>query len=186
MTNQLAADEKLRMLYQSHRARIDAYCRRRVPAESVADVVSEVFMTAWRRIADIPDGSELPWLYGVARRVVMNHRRGARRRHRLGAALISQPIDPAPDADVPVVRRAEDRMILEALASLSPGDQEILRLKAWEELSSAEIGAVLGISSAAVDMRLTRAKRRLRRALEAVGFFESVSSLRIAENGGDS
>lgn len=33
-------------------------------------------MTAWRRIADIPDGSELPWLYGVARRVVMNHRRG--------------------------------------------------------------------------------------------------------------
>lgn len=186
MTNQLAADEKLRMLYQSHRARIDAYCRRRVPAESVADVVSEVFMTAWRRIADVPDGSELPWLYGVARRVVMNHRRAARRRHRLGAALISQPIDLAPDADVPVVRRAEDRMILEALASLSPGDQEILRLKAWEELSSAEIGSVLGISSAAVDMRLTRAKRRLRRALEAVGFFESVSSLRIAENGGNS
>jgi DNA-directed RNA polymerase specialized sigma24 family protein len=36
-------------------------------------------------------------------------------------------------------------MILEALARLSPGDQEILRLKAWEELSSAEIGDVLGI-----------------------------------------
>jgi DNA-directed RNA polymerase specialized sigma24 family protein len=69
----------------------------------VADVVSEVFMTAWRRIVDIPDGSELPWLYGVARRVVMNHRRGARRRHRLGAALIAQPNDP-PEADVPVVR----------------------------------------------------------------------------------
>lgn len=85
-----------------------------------------------------------------------------------------------------MVRRAEDRMILEALAGLAPGDQEILRLKAWEELSSAEIGAVLGISPAAVDMRLTRAKRRLRRALEAVGFFESVSSLRIAENGGRS
>lgn len=186
MTTPHEADEKLRMLFQSHRAQIDAYCRRRVPAESVADVVSEVFLTAWRRIADIPDGSELPWLYGVARRVVLNHRRGARRRLRLGAALIAQPNDPAPEADMPVVRRAEDRMILEALATLSSDDQEILRLKAWEELTSAEIGDVLGIKPAAVDMRLTRAKRRLRRALEAIGFFESVSSLRIAENGGHS
>jgi DNA-directed RNA polymerase specialized sigma24 family protein len=101
MTTPHEADEKLRILYQSPWA--DRRCRRRVPAESVADVVSEVLMTAWRRIVDHLDGSELPWLYGVARRVVMNHRRGARRRHRLGAALIAQPNDP-PEADVPVVR----------------------------------------------------------------------------------
>jgi DNA-directed RNA polymerase specialized sigma24 family protein len=50
-------------------------------------------------------------------------------------------------------------MILEALARLSPGDQEILRLKAWEELSSAEIGDVLDIGpvSGARDRGVRRA-----------------------------
>ncbi len=186
MTRQIDADERLRALYERHRSSIDAYCRRRVPAASVPDVVSEVFMTAWRRIADIPDGSELPWLYGVARRVVSNHQRTLRRRHRLGAALRAQPSHPVPETDVQVVRRAEERLVLEALTRLSHGDQEVLRLRAWEELSSAEMGEVLGITAAAVDMRLTRAKRRLQRALKAAGYFEAVSLPRVTGNGGRS
>lgn len=180
------ADEKLDILYRSHRSAIDAYCRRRVPAEAVSDLVSEVFLTAWRRIADIPTQAELPWLYGVARNVVSNHQRSTRRRLRLVSALTAQPPATADDIEVQVVRRAEEKMVLEALQTLSPVDQEVLRLRAWEDLSSAEMGTVLALSPAAVDMRLTRAKRRLRRALRSVGYFESVSSPRIVRNGGSS
>lgn len=57
--------------------------------------------------------------------------------------------------------------MLDGLATLSPSDQEILRLRAWEELTSAEIGVVLGISVTAVDMRMSRARRRLEQALDS-------------------
>lgn len=101
-------------------------------------------------------------------------------------ALTAQPPETGEDAGVPVVRRAEETMVLQALETLSTMDQEVLRLRAWEELSSAEIGTVLQLSPAAVDMRLTRAKRRLRRSLRSLGYFESVSSSRIVRNGGSS
>ena len=43
------------------------------------------------------------------------------------------------------------------------GKSEVIRLAVWEELSHADIGAVLGCSPRAVTMRLSRALRRLRR-----------------------
>jgi RNA polymerase sigma-70 factor (ECF subfamily) len=187
MDGSAEAEAMLTVLYQEHRPAIDAYCRRRgVPSEAVADVLSDVFLTAWRRVADIPPDAELPWLYGVARRIVLNHQRSGRRRMRLSAVLASQPPPQSPDTETQVVRRAEERILLAALASLRPDDQEIIRLRAWEELSSVEIGIVLGISPPAVDMRLTRAKRRLGRALSAAGYFEAVSPPRTVRNGGTS
>lgn len=186
MASEAAADERLNTLYDRHRAAVVAYCRRRVPAEAVADLVSEVFLVAWRRIGDVPGEAELPWLYGVARNLVFNHHRGNRRRLRLVTALGSQPEAVGEDTEVLVVRRAEEEMVLQALATLPAKDQEILRLRAWEELSSAQIGTALQLSAAAVDMRLTRAKRRLRRALRSLGYVESVSSPRIVRNGGSS
>ena len=62
------------------------------------------------------------------------------------------------------VASGDDR-VLRALATLSDTDQELLRLRAWEELSSAQIAVVLGIRPTAVDMRLSRARRRLEQAL---------------------
>lgn len=180
-----SADFRLNTLYETHRSALAAYCQRRIASEAVADALSDIFLVAWRRIDEVPEGAELPWLYGVARNVVSNHQRGDRRRRRLGARLMGAATFAAEQAEAIVVRRTEERLVLQALGMLRPSDQELLRLRAWEELSSAEIGASLGISPSAVDMRLTRAKRRLRRALKTVGFFESpVSEPRIVRNGG--
>ena len=52
-----------------------------------------------------------------------------------------------------------------ALASLSPADQELLRLVAWEELGNQQIAAVLGITPNAVAIRLHRARARFADAL---------------------
>lgn len=58
--------------------------RRSDRAEDAADVVAETYLIAWRRIADLPDGEHARmWLFGVAGKVIANHRRGQRREQRL-------------------------------------------------------------------------------------------------------
>jgi RNA polymerase sigma-70 factor (ECF subfamily) len=154
-------------LYDAHRAALGAYCRRRLPRDVIDDAMAEVFATAWRRLDQIPDGWELPWLYGVARNIIANQRRGVSRRGRLMVRLLSRSSDRPHESGAEADGSDWTAPILVALLKLSPSDQEVLRLRAWEELSSAEIAVVLGITAAAVDMRLSRAKQRLERALES-------------------
>ncbi|MFI0352965.1 RNA polymerase sigma factor [Actinomadura sp. 9N407] len=76
-------------IYASNRARILGYAlRRTADPQDAADVLAETFLTAWRRLDDVPpDGQARLWLYGVARRVLANHHRGERRRTTLAADL---------------------------------------------------------------------------------------------------
>jgi len=158
---------RFRQLYESHYGAVSAYARRRVPDGDLAqDAVSETFLVAWRRLADVPDGADtLPWLYGVARRVIANQRRGNQRRAELSARLSKEWL-PGVDIDAGVLVDDERRLVLWALARLRPGDQEVLRLSVWEELSHREIGLVLGCTEAAVAVRLHRARNRLGREIE--------------------
>ena len=52
-----------------------------------------------------------------------------------------------------------------ALAGLRRSDAEILRLWAWDELTSPQLAVVLGISANAAAIRLHRAKARLKQEL---------------------
>src|SRR5215203_3302848 len=83
VTGQMEPNDRFDTLYDRHRVALVAYCRRRVARDVVDDVMADVFLSAWRRIDHIPAGAELPWLYGVARNVVANHRRSDTRRSRL-------------------------------------------------------------------------------------------------------
>lgn len=139
-----------------------AYARRRVSSTDADDIVAEVLTTAWRRLDDIPPDAELPWLYGVARRLMANQRRGNARRLRLLDRLVGER--PAPrDAPVPPFE------VLEVLDRLRPDDREVLRLAAWEELNPAEMAVVLGCTANAAALRLSRARRRLRDGLTEMG-----------------
>lgn len=144
-----------------------AYAIRRAPsAEDAADVVSDTFTVAWRRIGDLPPGEEARlWLYGTARRVIGTQRRGSSRRAALDERLLAdarlnyasaRPLHPS---------GGEDRLVT-ALESLSESDQELLHLAAWEELDAAQIARVLGITTAATHVRLHRARHRLRSRLQ--------------------
>jgi RNA polymerase sigma-70 factor (ECF subfamily) len=147
-------------LYAAHQRAVLAYAMRRsetfVDAE---DAAAETFAIAWRKLSTIPD-EPLPWLYAVARRVLANQRRGNGRRERLAALL---RVD---DVPTPVrVGEELDGPVFGALASLSPADQEILRLAAWEDLRNQQIAEVLGITANAVAIRLHRARARFTDAL---------------------
>jgi RNA polymerase sigma factor (sigma-70 family) len=136
---------------------VAAYVRRRVNIDEVDDVVVEVFTVAWRRLDEVPVDAALPWLYGVARRALANHRRSGDRRARLQARLVTERPADTPPPTSPAVEAA--------LAVLKPGDQELLRLAAWEGLGPSEIAIALGCSSNAAALRLSRARARFRAAL---------------------
>jgi RNA polymerase sigma-70 factor (ECF subfamily) len=149
-------------LYTVARDPLVRYLARRASPDAVEDLFAEVMTVAWRRIADIPQGVELPWLYGTARRILANHRRSGSRFGRLveKLALHGRAGDP-----VGLPPRG-DPDLADALALLSAADAEILRLWAWEELAPAEIAVALGITPNAASIRLHRAKGRLRERLE--------------------
>jgi RNA polymerase sigma-70 factor (ECF subfamily) len=151
-------------LYQRHYRAIRDFCRRRVPKDVVDDVVAETFLTAWRRIDDIPRGDQsLLWLYGVAYRVIGHHWRSAARRRRLEERMYVINGGAASAADDAVVASDQRRLVLDAAARLNEKDADVLRLAAWEQLSIADIAAVLGIAPNAVKQRLHRAKHNLGR-----------------------
>lgn len=159
---------KFRRLYDENFSAVRCYCLRRLPVSDANDAVAEVFLVAWRRIAEVPVGDEARmWLFGVARNVVRNFSRSERRRVRLVGRIGSLGFASAPSPETVVIRRSEDNAVLEALGALRPADQEMLRLSVWEELSNTEIAELLSIRPHAVAMRLCRARNRLAKRLGA-------------------
>src|SRR5665213_3507404 len=80
--------EFTRLVTEHTRALLRFVYRRLSDSASCEDVVAETFLIAWRRWDDLPAlDRELPWLYGIAFRVLSNQRRSRDRRDRLHARL---------------------------------------------------------------------------------------------------
>jgi RNA polymerase sigma-70 factor, ECF subfamily len=151
--------ERFERVFRGCYEAVYAYAARRVAPEAVQDVVSETFVVAWRRYAEL-DGEPLPWLYGIARRVAANHLRGSARREALRRRLHTEP--PASEASELGVH---DPRLAAALAALGERDREALRLVAWEGLDHRDAASAMGCSTGAFAVRVHRARRRLARAL---------------------
>ena len=138
--------------------------RRTGKPETAADVVADTFLVAWRRFGDIPAGNGRPWLFGVARNVLASQHRAERRntdlaarlRHELSGAIVTAPEVPAE--------------ISAAFGTLNAADQELLRLVAWEGLSTDELAVALDCSANAARIRLHRARSRFAEALQSPSF----------------
>lgn len=174
-------------LYEEHYRHVLAYCARRTVPADADDAASEVFTVAWRRRDDIPGGERaLPWLYGVARNVVSHQRRSTQRFRRLTTRVggVQDPLPPTPDAVV--VQREEYAQVRDAVEQLRISDREVLLLSAWEGLSHGQIAEVLGLSQAAIDKRLSRAKQRLAKKYQAQTRFNMRRPPASAAGGGGS
>jgi RNA polymerase sigma-70 factor (ECF subfamily) len=158
---------RLESLFNAHAAAVRAYARRRVDTAAADDVVSEVFVIAWRRLDDVPNQA-LPWLLGCARRVLAHQQRRTRR----DVALIHRL-----EADAGT-GGAVDGALARALAELRDRDRELLLLIAWEGLEPAEAAEVLGCSRNALAVRLHRARKRFAAALNAADHIEDDVELR--------
>lgn len=167
MTGQARVDE-FRALYDAGYPRIVAFAlrRARTPDEGY-DIVSETFMTAWRRFDDAPRPEAwMAWLYGIARRTLANHYRADDRRRRLQGRLevhASSATDTETGTEGPSIVRG-------AMTAMSPEDREILTMAAWDDMTNDEIAGALGISAGTAAVRLHRARKRLAKELGRRGY----------------
>lgn len=166
----LTRDERFRDLYSATYEPVVRFSRRRLGLEGwagVDDVVAEAFLVAWRRLEEVPgrEGAALAWMYAVTRNCLLNARRSGQRHDALAVRImtVSPPADSveAPGSEVDL------RLDLAAAwQSLTAGDQEVLALVLFEDLSSRQAARVLGITAAGYRMRLSRARRALHLRLD--------------------
>jgi len=150
-----------------------------VPPDDVHDVVAEVLVTAVRKWDRIPEDAALPWLYRTAHHHVAHRHRAQGRRDDLADRLAAQP-DAIEQSHSDAVENAVDASVVvhAAISTLSASDAELLRLSAWEQLTTVEIAYVLGCREATVRVRLSRARSRMADAVKALGVAHAVLDLR--------
>jgi RNA polymerase sigma-70 factor, ECF subfamily len=153
-------------IYELYFGRIYAYCARRVGTpEEAEDLTSLIFTRAWAAVAKYRGGSVAAWLFKIAHNCVVNH---LRNRKSFGSsehlALIS-----ADDNILAELEDQEKRAIVAKLIAKLPDDQrELLALSVAGQLSSKEIGVVLGKGEGAVRMALHRIIKGLRQAYHRI------------------
>ncbi|MGJ9406333.1 RNA polymerase sigma factor [Nesterenkonia aurantiaca] len=140
--------------------------RRTTATDAAADLVAETMLIAWQREQEHPDGAEASrmWLFGIARKVLMNSERGQRRRHRLASKLkmLLRPEEASQAAD-------EGVEVRDAVQQLDPELSELVRLVHWEGFSITDAGQILGLPSSTARGHYQRAKQQLRGALDPSG-----------------
>lgn len=156
-----AAVGTFRALYEDHYGFVYATVQRMgVRPDAIDDVVHDAFLVVFRRWEDLPAHRERAWLYGIARRVSSNVRKGERRRARKHEALRS------------VHSQVEDvRGWLEAstvlhrfIASLRPQDRELFVLGAIEGLTGKELAAALSAPASTLYGRLQVLRKQFQEA----------------------
>ena len=148
-------------LYRSHIAEVSRFLARRLPADQVEDLASDLFEIAWSKRLSIPNGFELPWLYKTARYLISNHRRKESGRKTILAALAEPTAAPSAEAIA-----LADMELASAWKELSQKEQEVLAMWAFDGLEPKEISVVLGVSENSVNVKLSRAKKNLLAILE--------------------
>jgi RNA polymerase sigma-70 factor (ECF subfamily) len=158
---------RLGALYDAHAGPVWRYVVHLTGDRAGADdVVQETLLRAWRTpriLAEDPESTRA-WMYTVARHLVVDEARSARRRREV---TVGEPPESA-------VRDATDAvldaiLIEDALASLSDAHKEVVVRAYYQGLTVAEIARGLDVPEGTVKSRLHYGLRALRRGLQERG-----------------
>jgi RNA polymerase sigma-70 factor (ECF subfamily) len=151
-------------LYARHVAAVHEWFARRLPG-AAADLTAETFAQAWLsrgRFRDRRQGAALPWLFGIARNVLLESLRrdriATRARQRLGLAVDLTHEDGYAELEE---RLSPRRELARALDDLPEHERRALELRVVDELPYERVAETLAIRPAAARLRVSRALRRL-------------------------
>jgi RNA polymerase sigma-70 factor (ECF subfamily) len=147
--------------------RVYGYVRSRLAprTEMVDDVVHEVFIAAWQRLATYRGESPLEaWLVGIARHKVEDHYRDRLSRMEAWEDSGDLPDEsPAAQIDLDMDRQKTAGRALAVLDSLPEHYATVLLWRYWERKSAREIAAATGRTEKAVERLLARAREQFKR-----------------------
>jgi RNA polymerase sigma-70 factor (ECF subfamily) len=161
------AGDATNQLYSQYGKQIYAYCFHKLRSrEEAEDAVQTTFMNAFRSLQrGATTQFEQAWLYKIAHNVCLQRQASSSRRLRLESPNdfeVLQEIVPSGDGEQPL----ELIGIEEALERMPENQRRAILLREWQGLSYKEISAELGLTQAAVEMLIFRARRALAGALE--------------------
>lgn len=161
--------ESFAVIFDRHAPAIHRYVGRRLGQALADDVVAETFLTAFRRRKqyDVTRADALPWLYGIASKLVARHRAAELRFYRLLQRTATHDVADSHEdqTDARVVAQAAQAALASSLARLNRRDRDVLLLVAWADLSYEAVAETLGVPVGTVRSRLNRARRIVRLAL---------------------
>jgi RNA polymerase sigma-70 factor (ECF subfamily) len=161
------------VIFDLHRDRVYRHALRMTTnVHDAEDVVAAAFFELWRlrKSVRVVDGSVLPWLLVTATNISRNVTRGIRRYRALIASL-PRTTEVRSSEESALERIEELRLaanLREAMSAMSSDDVALIMLTTFEDYSSTQVGAALGISDGAARTRLHRARSRLAAALESL------------------
>ncbi|GAA2115334.1 RNA polymerase sigma factor [Actinomadura alba] len=166
--------EQFTAVHDRYFREIYLYVAGRLDVQVAEDIAAETFLMAFgqRDRFDPARGSLRSWLFGIATNMVARHRRKEARRYRAMARTAGEPAAGSHENQV-ITSVAAQRMrpqLTRALAALSQGERDVVLLVALAELSYDEVAQALGISQGTVGSRLTRARRKLTKAIDPEAF----------------
>lgn len=154
-------------LFDRHARVVNSFATYRIGRHAAEDVLSETFLVAFRRRADFDAGvdSAVPWLLGIASRLIRRHRAVEAKHWRSFAAAVSGEEHSSEggvdDALTRIDAEREVAGLRARIAALAPRDRETLLLYAWQGLSYDEVATALGVPVGTVRSRLNRVRKRL-------------------------
>ena len=164
-------DRAFELLYARYRRRIASYVHGRVGDRGRAeDITQEVFISALRRMRDTDRPIAFrPWIYEIAKNACIDQFRRAKRGEEvsfdaeegLGATDYGRLAQPGPTPEVAFDQKEQLVNLQGAFGGLTESHHQILVLRELEGLSYREIGDRMGLTRAAVESTLFRARRRL-------------------------
>jgi RNA polymerase sigma-70 factor, ECF subfamily len=173
IASSLEAPQAFGRLFDRHYDAVRAYLYRRVGPDAAPDIAAEVFTAAFdaRHRYDQARPEARPWLFGIATNLLRRHRRTEVRRVR-ALARVERPAHGDGGLEGAVARLDAERLggeLLDAVATLAPGDRDVLLLVAWTDLTYVQIAEAIDVPVGTVRSRLNRARSRLRERLGRSG-----------------
>jgi RNA polymerase sigma factor (sigma-70 family) len=165
--------DRFAAIYDKYFNEVYRYVSGRLGRDVADDLSAEAFLIAFRKRDrfDPVRGSVRPWLYGIATNLIGQHRREETRRYRALARAGGRVLDSENHDDRIVNAVTAERLIgrlSAALVDLRRGDRDVLLLVAVSELSHQEVSLALDIPYGTVGSRLSRARKKLRKALGGI------------------
>lgn len=161
--------EDFGVVYDEHFHDIYRYIAGRLGPEVADEIAADTFVVALHRRGhfDPAHGGIRPWLFGIATKLVAQHRRQETRRYRaLGRLRTETVTDSHEDRVIDwVTAEGVGPRLAKAIGALSKGDRDVLLLNALGDLSHEEIAQALGIPYGTVGSRLNRARKKVRTML---------------------